>query len=87
MSNFEVLKINFKNIENDFRNNNVDVYVAKIELESIITKLMIMHNKQNQFGVVELEIIETLFNAKKLLEEVTHEIATQEKEEFLINNI
>ena len=48
---------------------------------------MIMHNKQNQFGVVELEIIETLFNAKKLLEEVTHEIATQEKEEFLINNI
>ena len=80
MSNLEVLKINFKNICNDFKSHSVDVYVAKIEIESIIKKLIKIQKEQS--NVLKSEINEMLINAKKLLEEVNHEISLQAKEEY-----
>ena len=42
---------------------------------------MRINKEQNEYGVVELQVIELLYNAKKLLEQVEHEINLQEKEE------
>ena len=81
MNNIDVLEINFDNINNDYKNHNVDLYIAKIELETIIKKLTQFCNKNN------LKIQKLLFNAKKLLEEVEHEIYLQEKEENLRRNM
>jgi len=80
MNNIDVLEINFNNIKNDYKNHNVDLYVAKIELETIIKKLTKIKNAHNS------KIEKLLLNAKKLLEEVEHEIYLQEKEENLRRN-
>lgn len=76
MNNIEVLEINFNNIKNDYKNHNVDLYVAKIELETIIKKLTKIKNEHNS------KIEKLLLNAKKLLEEVEHDISIQEREEY-----
>lgn len=87
MTNIEVLEINYNNVKNDFKNNNVDLYVAKIELESIYAKLNNIINDQKNLGLLDIKAIDLISATIGLLEEVKHEITTQEKEEFLINNI
>ena len=78
MDNFDVLEINFNTVKSDFENHNVDLYVAKIELETIIRKLT-----KIQTNLFSEKVQKLLLKAKKLLEDVKHEISIQEKEENL----
>ena len=87
MENFEVLEINFNTVKNDYINHNVDLYVAKIELETIIRKLTKIHNEKIQSDLYNSKVDEILFNATSLLEDVEHEISIQEKEEDLRNKM
>lgn len=87
MNNIEVLEINFNNIKNDYKNHNVDLYVAKIELETIIKKLTKIKNEKIQSGSYNSDVVEIIFYAKKLLEEVEHDISIQEREETLRRNM
>lgn len=83
MNNVDVLEIYLNNIESDLNNNKVDLYVAKIELNSIIAKSVKIHNAENSCKVDEI-----LNRAKNLLKSVLHSIEVQQKEEhFNSNNI
>ena len=87
MTNLDVLEINFNNIKNDYKNGNVDLFIAKIELESIILKLNKIINEQKNFGFVDVKAIDLITAAIGLLDKIKHDIDIQEKEEYFISNL
>ena len=86
MTNIEVLEINYNNIKNDLKNNKVDLYVAKIELESIYSKLNKIINNQKNCGFVDVKAIDLIYATIRLLDEVKHEISLQSKQEYFNSN-
>ena len=83
MSNLDILKLNYNNVKNDFKNQYVDPYVALIEIESISKKLMsIIQHEQN----LSQTAVNLLYYVNKLKEEIQHEIKRLEKEVLLNSN-
>ena len=83
MTNVEILELNYNKIKNDFKNNNVDLYVALVELETISRELIknIVYKKESAENEEQL-----LHSVHKLYDEVLHEIICREKEKYLTSN-
>ena len=77
MNKFEILKINFDMVKKDLQNNSIDLYVAKIELQTIVFKMTdLIKTCENS------EMIDFLHNVKKLLDEVNANISILTAQEY-----
>ena len=77
MNEFEILKTNFNMVKNDLKNQNVDLYVAKIELQTIVLKMTNLIKSANS-----QEMIDFLYTARKLLDEVSYNITALTAQEY-----
>ena len=77
MNEFEILKINYDMVKKDLQNNSIDLYVAKIELQTIVLKMSKIIKKDNSN-----EKIEFLHTAQKLLDEVNFNITSLSAQEI-----
>ncbi|MBO5954620.1 MAG: hypothetical protein J6Q13_01480 [Clostridia bacterium] len=81
MENIENLKVHLTYLKNDLQANNVDLYVARIEAKSLLTKSLMLLEKIQEVGEQHKEILNFVHEIKRLIETISHEIQIQEKEE------
>ena len=77
MNELQILKNNLEMIKNDLQNQNVDLFVAKMDLQTIVSKAEKLVKDNNS-----PETVEFLNTARKLLDEVSYNITALTAEEF-----
>ena len=85
MTDLELIKIYYNNLQKDLLEDKIDLHFARVEAKSILTKALMLLEKTKETDKYYLEIAKTIVEIKKILENITHNIEIQDKEELLKN--
>ncbi len=77
MNELEILKSNLEMVKKDLQNENVDLFVAKMDLQTIVLKAEQLVKDNNK-----PEMVEFLNTARKLLDEVSYNITALTAQEY-----
>ena len=86
MSDLELIKMYVENLQNDLREDKIDLHFARVEAKSILTKTLMLLEKTKETDEIYQELTSILVDIKKLIDSISHNIEIQNKLENFKNN-
>lgn len=74
MTDLELIKMYFKNLQKDLREDNIDLHFARVEAKSILTKTLMLLEKTKETDVNYNTIVELLVEIKRMIDSISHNI-------------
>lgn len=85
IENLKVLEINFKQLKSDYEKDKIDLYVARIEAQTIIRNLLVMKHNTDITNETKDKITSLFRNTNDLLYEIIHDIENKKDKECSSN--